>query len=659
MSNLLHRSSFALTALALATSSLAQIKMTDYRRLVLPSAVQVSPDGSKVMFVATHQDFANDVYATTLDVVEIKGVSVRMLTKGDHKVSSPRWSPGGDRIAFLMEDASHNAQLCVMPARGGAIKQLTHIDTGVDQISWSPKGDRIAYVAQDVYTAPADHNDLFDIHDDGFLTASRPMPCHIWLVPVTGGPAHRLTHGPWSVLETPPPFQGTMSDPSWSSDGRQITFCRQPNADDSDSDRTSVAVADVATGAVTAPTSHNAYEYQPSFSPTDNKIAYTYPHGPTPLSCMDVCVVGEAAPSGGSDHDFTDYKWLPDGRIVMIASEGLERGLWVGGAGHETKRLDLGEVYPSEVNAGRTGAIAFVASNVTTPPEVYFMSSPTSKPKKLTNFNKDLAQRKYARVTEIKWTSPDGEKCDGVLTYPFRFEQGKKYPLAIFIHGGPEAAALRLYIGFEGDYLRQSLAGDGYFVFEPNYRGSDNLGNAHEHAIYRNPTRGPASDILSGVDAVEALGGVDESRIAISGHSYGGTMTSWIIGHDHRWKCATVGDGMVDWTHEYSFSADGNLAWTRDSLGGNPWDPGAADLYKEGSAINTASDITTPTLILSGTADETVPITESYSLYHALKDHNVPVRFIGIPGAHHLPGDPVRLEAFYGAFEQWTRHYNP
>jgi Dipeptidyl aminopeptidases/acylaminoacyl-peptidases len=131
--------------------------------------------------------------------------------------------------------------------------------------------------------------------------------------------------------------------------------------------------------------------------------------------------------------------------------------------------------------------------------------------------------------------------------------------------------------------LRDLFAADGYLVFEPNYRGSDNLGNAHEHAIYRDPGNGPDSDVISGIRMVEKQGIVDESRIAAVGHSYGGYMTGWLISHQHFWRCAVVADGAVDWTEEYELSAAGNLAWTRDSLGGSPWDKGSAALYRNGS----------------------------------------------------------------------------
>ena len=228
---------------------------------------------------------------------------------------------------------------------------------------------------------------------------------------------------------------------------------------------------------------------------------------------------------------------------------------------------------------------------------------------------------------------------------------GHRYPLVVYSHGGPEAASTEDFDSGEIGPLRDLFAAHGFLVFEPNYRGSDNLGNAHEHAIYRDPGTGPDSDVISGIERLQRQGIVDASRIAAVGHSYGGYMTAWLIAHQHFWRCAVVADGAVDWTEEYELSGAGNLAWTRDSLGGSPWNPHSAALCRSGSPITYAGQITTPTLILSGTADTTVPITESFALYHALASRHVPVRFIGIPGAFHSPQDPVHRELYYRAIE--------
>jgi dipeptidyl aminopeptidase/acylaminoacyl peptidase len=273
---------------------------------------------------------------------------------------------------------------------------------------------------------------------------------------------------------------------------------------------------------------------------------------------------------------------------------------------------------------------------------------------RLTDFNRSFESYAFPRSLEMNWHAPDRQVNDGILTYPNGYHAGTRYPLVVYSHGGPEAASTEHFDADEIGPLRHLFAARGYLVFEPNYRGSDNLGNAHMHAIYRDPGNGPDRDVIAGIRTLEKEGIVDSSRIAAVGHSYGGYMTAWLISHQHFWRCAVVADGALDWTQEYELSGAGNLAWTRDSLGGSPWDKASAELYRTGSPITYAGEIVTPTLILSGTDDATVPITESFALYHALAGKHVPVKFIGIPGAHHSPQDPVHRELYYGAIVEWV-----
>ncbi len=257
----------------------------------------------------------------------------------------------------------------------------------------------------------------------------------------------------------------------------------------------------------------------------------------------------------------------------------------------------------------------------------------------------------------LQWTAPDGERSDGIVTYPVGYQPGHRYPMVVYSHGGPEAQSQQTFGDQEIGRLRYGLTAAGYIVFEPNYRGSDDLGNEHEHAIFADPGVGPGSDVMSGIAALEKTGAVDTARIAVVGHSYGGYMTTWLVGHEHIWRCAVVADGAIDWREEYDLSAAGNLAWTRDSLGGTPTDPAVAPLYVSGSPITYANQITTPTLILSGTADQTVPISESFELYHDLADRHVPVRFVGLPGAHHSPSRPVQIDRYYSDILRWVETY--
>lgn len=303
------------------------------------------------------------------------------------------------------------------------------------------------------------------------------------------------------------------------------------------------------------------------------------------------------------------------------------------------------------------GELAVVADGPTHPPELYLLRTPDSRPARLTTFNQKLELHLEPRSVEVQWRSPDGEPNDGILTYPIAYQAGRRYPLVVFSHGGPEASSLGNFDSDDIGPLRGLFAAQGFLVFEPNYRGSDNLGNAHEHAIFRDPGKGPDTDVISGVRTLQKEGIVEPSRIAAVGHSYGGYMTAWLIAHHHFWRCAVVADGATDWTEEYELSGDGNLAFARDSLGGSPWDKLSARLYRTGSPITYAGETTTPTLIISGTADVTVPITQSFALYQALSSRHVPVRFIGIPGGHHSPQDPVHRELYYRAIDGWVVKY--
>lgn len=651
-----------------ASATGTRINLQDYRALIRITSPQFSPDGKELTFLSVRSDFVHDRYDATLRVIDTTGGSSRTLVQGMRDLNSPRWSPDGQTIAFIAKVGKREAQIYTVPATGGTPEELSDADNGIQQFAWSPDGKTIAYVTPD--DSPLSkkdrrmHHDLFVIHDDDYLISKPPVPSHIWLLSVKDGKAHQLTFGPTSVLETAPPIGGGVSTPSWSADGQWIVYTQQADDDDSDSDRTRIVAVNVATGAEHPITDKLSYEYNPRFAHKGDVIAYLYIHGPGAVSDMDLFIgspTGSAARDVSADLDrdlLPELAWLPDGSgLVGMADDKVGVKLYVQPLNAKGHALDLGELNALSFAVSSQGALAVVADNATQAPELYLLHTLNSKPVRLTDFNSRFAKYAYGRSVEVQWHAPDGQRDDGILTYPNNYVSGKKYPLVVWDHGGPEASSSESFDTNEIGPLRDLFTADGYLVFEPNYRGSDNLGNAHEHAIYRDPGVGPGSDVISGIQMLEKQGIVDESRIAATGHSYGGYMTAWLITHQHFWRCAVVGDGAVDWTEEYELSAAGNLAWTRDSLGGTPWDKDSATLYRTGSPITYADDITTPTLILSGTDDTTVPITESFALYHALASRHVPVEFIGIPGAHHSPQDPVHRELYYGAIEKWVVKY--
>ncbi len=644
------------------------LELNDYRDLLRISSPQFSPDGAQIAFLTVRSDFVNDRYDATLRVVSEKGGEAHALVQGMSDLQMPRWSPDGHTLAFIATVGDRKPQIYTVPAAGGTPTELGDAPNGVEQFSFSPDGKTVAYVTPDDSPLSKEdqrtHRDLFTIHDDDYLIDKAAVPAHLWLLSVASGKAHQLTRGATSVLEAAPPIGGSVSEPSWSADGRWITYARQADADDGDSDRTRIVVVEASSGAEHTLTTQLSYEYTPRFAPQGMAVAYLYPHGPGPVSDMDLFTVSA---DGGTARDVSasldrdllgDFAWLPDGRsLVVMADDHAGSILYVQPLEGEGHALNLGELNALQLAVSAQGALAVVADSAARPPELYLLPTPESRPVRLTDFNRNFETYAFPRSIDVQWHAPDRELNDGILTYPSGYEPGRRYPLVVYSHGGPEAASTEHFDEDEIGPLRDLFAARGYLVFEPNYRGSDNLGNAHEHAIYQDPGRGPNSDVISGIRMLEKEALVDPSRIAAVGHSYGGYMTAWLISHQHFWRCAVVADGAVDWTEEYELSGAGNLAWTRDSLGGGPWDKASAALYRTGSPITYAGDITTATLILSGTDDTTVPITESFALYHALESRGVPVKLIGIPGAHHSPQDPVHRELYYRAIVDWVAEH--
>lgn len=657
-----------LLAPAVACAASPPITLHDFRALVQIDSPQFSPDGRELAFLTVRADHVHDRYDATLRVMDLADRRVRIVAQGLRDMHSPRWSPSGRELTFIATVGRAKPQVYTVPAAGGTPEQLGDATDGVEQFAWSPDGRTLAFVTPDASPLTAaerrTHHTLFTIHDDDYLIDAQAVPSHVWLLDTSTGKARQLTFGSTGVVEVTPPFGGGVAAPVWSADGRWLAYAQQATPDDSDSDQTRIVAVDVATGKEHAVTSRHSYEYNPAFAPKGDTLAWLYPHGPGPVSDMEA-FVGSA--HGGTARDVSagldrnllpKLAWLPDGKqLVGMADNHVGVALYVQPLEGAGRAVELGNLSALDFAVSSRGALAVVADTATQGPELYLLPTIDAKPTRLTDFNDGFARFAQARSVEVQWQASDGQPDDGILTYPNDYVAGKQYPLVVYSHGGPEASSSEGFDTNEIGPLRALFAADGYLVFEPNYRGSDNLGSVHEHAIYRDPGAGPDDDVIAGIEMLEKKHLVDTSKIAAVGHSYGGFMTTWLIGHQHFWRCAVVADGAVDWTEEYELSGTGNLAWARDSLGGTPWDPASAALYRTGSAITYADQITTPTLILSGTADVVVPITESFALYHALASRHVPVKFIGIPGAHHTPQDPVHLELYYQAIEQWVRQY--
>lgn len=461
-------------------------------------------------------------------------------------------------------------------------------------------------------------------------------------------------------MKSAPP-SSPSSPLSWSPDGKQIIFTRQADPHFGDYDQTVICILDVSSGDIRQLTKRTSLEAFGEFSPDGSKIAYWYPRDADPNNVNEIFL----APSGGGegidltraiDRNIMRAIWMPDGKSLLVGGhDGTRTALWVQPVDGPARKLDIGNVDPAwlfwvDMTVGKNGSIAFTGGTAAQPSELYYMASLDAKPRRLTDFNHELAALDLGRMDSIEWRNPNAMQGDGVVTVPPGFSRDKKYPLVLVIHGGPTACSTA-----EFNFLSQLLASRGYVVFEPNYRGSDNLGNAYQRAIYNDAGDGPGRDVMAGIAALEKQGYIDPSRIGVSGWSYGGYMTSWMIGHYHIWKAAVSGAAVNSMLEMYDL-ADGNVT-ERYSFGGSPWKGSFPKAYMDQSPITSATSISTPTLLMHDTGDARVPITNSYDMYHALKDNGVTVKFIAYPIPGHFPGDPVRVTDVYRRWIDWMDEY--
>ncbi len=652
-----------------------RMELADLGRLVRVADPQISPDGKSVAVVVSHANYAQNRYDASLVLVDVATGVLRTALMERTGLASPRWSPRGDRIAFLATaapaagggDARATAQLFTMLPTGDSVRQVTGAPRGVQQFAWRPDGGAFAYATADE-PAPRgteegeQFNDAFEVGNDDYLVRAAPTPTHVWVVGAAGGDARRLTSGEWSLPTVRPP--GSPPSPlNWSPDGSRLAFTRVPSPHSGDFSRSAIQVLHVASGAITAPGGGARTEGFALFSPDGRQLAYWYSRNGDAGYGRDAFVVPVQGGTprnvtAGIDRNLARTFWSADGRSLLVGANDDRRvSLWqVPLDGAAPRKLDLDGVSPAssfwvDMTQGEHGAIAFVGTTPTRPAELYYMRDANATPRRLTNLNAHLAGLSLGRTESIDWTSPDGVKNNGTVTYPASFDPSRRYPLVLVIHGGPRTATLHTF-----SPQAQLMAARGWIVFQPNYRGSDHLGNAYQRLIDNDAGEGPGRDVIAGIAALTKRGSIDTTRVAVSGWSYGGYMTSWLIGrYPGRWRAAVAGAPVTDWVDQYNLG-DGNVGRAR-AFGGSPWVGNRREAYEAQSPMRYAPRIRTPTLVMHNVGDDRVTVTQGYKLWHALKDNNVPTQFIAYPINGHNAADPVRARDVQRRWIGWLARY--
>jgi dipeptidyl aminopeptidase/acylaminoacyl peptidase len=638
-----------LCAAACAVASDARpMRPDDLERFVGLSAPALSPDGKRVAVVVSRPRWSEDKTEHELDLIDVSTHARRTLTYHREGLSDPAFSPDGTKLAFIADSGSGDdakSQVWVMPLDGGDARPVTSAPEGVEQFAWRPDGEAFAYAAEEAepkLEGAAKFRDSFVFTTQPITERHPPRPVHLFVVPAEGGHPRRLTAGTESVASGE--AQSTLS---WSADGAKLAFTLAPNAILNDADREHVELVDVASGRLSRLTAHDGNEGDPHFAPDGKHVAYSYSNGDGQVNLTEAFVT---APEGGAgtpvsrpfDRAVHAVAWLPDSSgiyftcadrtdvaLVRVPLDGKPQPVDLGG-------LELGS--PLDNAIAKDGAFAFVGSNAETPAEIYLRDA-AGAVTKLSDYNAPLAQLDLAQAQTITFRSSLGVDADAVLLEPHGFVAGRRYPLVLLVHGGPTAASSVAF-----DRFGQLLAARGWLVLEPNYRGSDNLGLTYQRGVLYDPEEGPGKDVMAALDAVRARGIVDDRRLAVSGWSYGGIMTAWMISKYHVWRAAVSGASVDDWIADYGIADDSDS--DRALFHGSPFTGNAAE-WRRASAISYVRDVTTPVLILSDVGDNRDPFATSSMYYRALRDNHKDATLRVWPVDGHFPHDPVRAADVY------------
>jgi len=681
---------------------------------------RLSPTGDRVVFTLQTVAPAKDGYRRSVWSVPTDGSEpARRLTIGAKQDTSPRFSPDGRTLAFLSDrrltveelpgapdDREDGVQVHLLPLTlPGEARRLTDLPRGVTDVAWAPDGRRLAVLsASRAADVKADARlrgkaakpapglpPLSDYHyidrlqsmsnGRGFVYGSVPQ---LWIVDAETGAARRLTDLP-----------SRIEDVAWSPDGKRIAFATNLAANRDLGWYSDVHVVDVQTGAATRVTGGHGYFGIPTWLPDGRTLAvlgHRYPAaaGSRPDIWLFPADGSDSGAKGGRNlsarHDLMPGAVMNsdltigeparliasgDGASILFTApfEGAYE-LWrIAVRDGSLERLTEGHHYLSGWDAvpGRAVGSSIVAVLRSSPgslPDVYRLDAPArrfARPielRRLTELNREALEGIALAEPETRWTTVDGLRVQGwhvPAADPAKAGRRARRPtpLVLEIHGGPHT----LY-GWSPFWEFQCLAGAGIGVWYSNPRGSEGYGEAFNAANFRDWGHGPTRDVLSGVDALAADRIADPDRLGVTGGSYGGYLTSWIVGHDQRFKAAITCRSVNNLVSQMSTGDIAGPMFGQIELGAAPWeDP---ELYREQSPITYARDIRTPLLIQHSENDLRTTIGQGEELFTVLRSLRRPVRMMRVPGESHeltRSGTPYRRVENLVQVGAWFRHF--
>jgi dipeptidyl aminopeptidase/acylaminoacyl peptidase len=618
---------------------------------------QLSPDGERVAFAVRTVTPERDAYRSAIWLVPFDGsAEATPLTTGTGQDTLPRWSRDARSLAFISDRAAPEKadgkkrkpkNLFVLSLNGGKARQLTSFDDDCGDIAWSPDGRWIAFTVKDANAAGADDEAAPRVYDrmryktdEGYLSDQRRR--HIWIVDAAGSEPRRLTDGDWDDQH-----------PAWSPDGLEIAFVSNRSADRERNTVADIHVASVNDGEVRRVTNEVGQYGNPSWSPDVATIACYGVEKAQGSAAKNVHLWLWPAAGGGKGIDLlakwdrtvgsvvmSDMraqvqtlppKWSADGtRVIFVGSDQGTANVYsvpVTGGDVDAETLGAHQVVSlSLANDARRFACVF--SHATCPGDV--AAGELGKGFRcLTDLNGDLMRTRHITAPErIEFKGADGWMVEGWLMKPRGFDAAKKWPLVLEIHGGPHSTYGN---GFFHEF--QVLTGRGYGVLYTNPRGSHAYGEKFSTACIGDWGGKDYDDLMAGVEHALASGWVDEKRLYVTGGSYGGFMTNWIVGHTTRFRAAATQRSISNNISAFGTSDIGWHFWEHEMGDATPWS-NAAKLI-ERSPLTYVPKVKTPLLILHAERDLRCPIEQAEQFFIALRWHGVETTFVRFPEDNH------------------------